>query len=61
MLLAGVIRESSGGGRDNPEQVTSSEKPWEKATAVGGAPGAEDWRVQSMSWLKNKIVCLSTG
>ena len=48
VLLARVIRESSGSGRQNPEQLTRSEKPWEKATAIAGAPGAEDWGVQEL-------------
>ena len=48
VLLVRVIRESSGSGRQNPEQLTRSEKPWEKATAIAGAPGAEDWGVQKL-------------
>ena len=58
VLLVRVIRESSGGGRQNPEQLTRSEKPWEKATAIAGAPGAEDWGVQKLVGWKTKIVCL---
>lgn len=61
MLLARVIREGSGGGRQNPKQLTRSEKPWEKASAMGGAPGAEDWGVLELSGWKTKIVCLSAG
>ena len=49
VLLARVIRESSGGRRQNPKQLTRSEKPWEKATAMGGAAGAEDWGVQELA------------